>query len=136
MSQQIYTDGSFTQNGFKGEYYNTRNLTGELFQAAIEPAIDHAWKYGAPFDGMPVDQFSARWTGVYKADKDGTVKFQLAGDDGYRLFVNDKLITGDWGTIHSVPAVHLCRSVQGRYTGCVLNILIMWVRRLSVSRQE
>lgn len=97
MSQQIYTDGSFTQNGFKGEYYNTRNLTGELFQAAIEPAIDHAWKYGAPFDGMPVDQFSARWTGVYKADKDGTVKFQLAGDDGYRLFVNDKLITGDWG---------------------------------------
>ena len=59
MSQQIYTDGSFTQNGFKGEYYNTRNLTGELFQAAIEPAIDHAWKYGAPFDGMPVDQFSA-----------------------------------------------------------------------------
>ena len=97
MSQQIYTDGSFTQNGFKGEYYNTRNLTGELFQAAIEPAIDHAWKYGAPFDGMPVDQFSARWTGVYKADRDGTVKFQLAGDDGYRLFVNDKLITGDWG---------------------------------------
>ena len=97
MSQQIYTDDSFTQNGFKSEYYNTRNLTGELFQAAIEPAIDHAWKYGAPFDGMPVDQFSARWTGVYKADKDGTVKFQLAGDDGYRLFVNDKLITGDWG---------------------------------------
>ena len=40
---------------------------------------------------MPVEQFSARWTGVYKADKDGTVKFQLAGDDGYRLFVNDKL---------------------------------------------
>ena len=57
----------------RAEYYNTRNLTGELFQAAIEPAIDHAWKYGAPFDGMPVDQFSARWTGVYKADKDGTL---------------------------------------------------------------
>ena len=33
MSQQIYTDDSFTQNGFKSEYYNTRNLTGELFQA-------------------------------------------------------------------------------------------------------
>ena len=44
MSQQIYTDDSFTQNGFKSEYYNTRNLTGELFQAAIEPAIDYAWK--------------------------------------------------------------------------------------------
>ena len=40
MTHQIYPDGSFTQTGFKGEYYNTRNLTGELFQAAIEPAID------------------------------------------------------------------------------------------------
>ena len=83
MSQQIYTDGSFTQNGFKGEYYNTRNLTGELFQAAIEPAIDHAWKYGAPFDGMPVDQFSARWTGVYKADQDGIVSVNLQCADLY-----------------------------------------------------
>ena len=88
------------------------------------------------FDGMPVDQFSARWTGVYKADKDGTVKFQLAGDDGYRLFVNDKLITGDWGN-HSFSTRSAFMQVSaGRYTGCVLNILIMWVRRLSVSRQE
>ncbi len=97
LADQFYTDEQFTQQGFKSEYYNTRNLTGEIFQAGIEPRIEYAWKYGAPFAGMPTDQFSARWTGFYRAQKDGTLKFQLAGDDGYRLFVNDQLITGDWG---------------------------------------
>lgn len=97
LADQFYTDEQFTQQGFKSEYYNTRNLTGEIFQAGIESRIEYAWKYGAPFAGMPTDQFSARWTGVYRAQKDGTIKFQLAGDDGYRLFVNDQLITGDWG---------------------------------------
>lgn len=97
ISRHIYTDNSFTEHGFKSEYYNTRNLTGELFKTATESVINYAWKYDAPFEGMPVDQFSVCWNGVYRADKDGTLKFQLAGDDGYRLFVNGKLITGDWG---------------------------------------
>lgn len=97
LADQFYTDEQFTQKGFKSEYYNTRNLTGDIFRTGIEPGIEYAWKYGAPFAGMPTDQFSARWTGAYRAQKDGTIKFQLAGDDGYRLFVNDQLITGDWG---------------------------------------
>lgn len=53
----------------------------------------------------------------------------------YRLFVNDKLITGDWGTIHSVPAVHLCRSVQEIYR-LRIEYFDNVVRRLSVSRQK
>ena len=97
ISHQIYTDDEFTRQGFKSEYYTTRNLSGKLFRSAIESRIDHSWKMDAPFTGMPSDQFSACWTGVYRPDKSGTIQFQLAGDDGYRLFVNDRLITGDWG---------------------------------------
>ena len=97
ISGRIYTDESLTRNGFKSEYYNTPNLTGKLFKTSIEQNIDYTWKYGAPFEGMPADKFSVCWNGLYQADKDGTIKFQLAGDDGYRLFVNDKMVTGDWG---------------------------------------
>lgn len=97
ISHLIYTDNKFAKQGFKSEYYATRNLTGKIVQSSVESQIDYSWKYGAPFDEMPTDQFSACWTGVYRAEKDGTIQFQLAGDDGYRLFVNDKYITGDWG---------------------------------------
>ena len=97
ISHQIYTDDKFTHQGFKSEYYTTRNLSGALFLSAVEPQINYSWKYDAPFADMPADQFSVRWTGAYRADKNGTIQFQLAGDDGYRLFVNDKQITGDWG---------------------------------------
>lgn len=97
ISQQIYTDETFTRQGFKSEYYTTRNLSGKVLRSTMESQIDYSWKYDAPFDGMPTDQFSVRWEGVYRADKNGTIQFQLAGDDGYRLFVNNKLLTGDWG---------------------------------------
>lgn len=97
ITHKVYTDERMTEAGFRGEYYATVNLSGDLFTSTVEQTLRHAWKYGAPFKGMPTDKFSARWTGVYRADRDGTVKFQLAGDDGYRLFVNDKQITGDWG---------------------------------------
>lgn len=97
ISHRIYTDNSFTQQGFKSNYYTTRNFTGKVFHSSTESQIDYSWKYDAPFSGMPTDQFSVCWEGIYRADKNGTIQFQLAGDDGYRLFVNDKHITGDWG---------------------------------------
>ena len=97
ISPDIYTDSLCRKNGFKARYYNSVNLGGEVFRQQDEAAINYAWKYGAPFPGLPDDKYSACWTAVYRPQRSGTVQFQLAGDDGYRLFVNDKLLTGDWG---------------------------------------
>ena len=97
ISPDIYTDSSCVKRGFKARYYNSVNLGGEVFRQQDEAAINYAWKYGAPFPGLPDDKYSACWTAVYRPQRSGTVQFQLAGDDGYRLFVNDKLLTGDWG---------------------------------------
>lgn len=97
ISTDIYVDGRDQERGFKATYYNSVDLSGEIFRQRIETVIDHAWKYGAPFPGLPDDKYSARWTAIYRPKTRGTVQFQLAGDDGYRLFVNDQLLTGDWG---------------------------------------
>lgn len=93
----IYTDQTFTTQGFKGTYFNNMQLDGVPFKQTIDKTIRNNWKYKGPFEGMPDDKFSVCWTGIYKAPKDGTIKFHMAGDDGYRLFVNDSLTTGDWG---------------------------------------
>lgn len=97
ISPDIYTDSLCTKLGFKACYYNSVNLSGAIFKQREETSINYAWKYGAPFPGLPDDKYSACWTAVYRPRTSGTVQFQLAGDDGYRLFVNDRLLTGDWG---------------------------------------
>ncbi|MDE7127864.1 MAG: glycoside hydrolase family 3 C-terminal domain-containing protein, partial [Bacteroidales bacterium] len=65
--------------------------------------ISFFWKYGSPAKGIPDDKFSVAWEGVYKAEKDGVVRFLMSGDDGYRLFVDGVLLGGDWGN-HSLSS--------------------------------
>ena len=97
----VYVDESSAEQGFKAEYYNNKTLTGEVYRTETETDPTHYWSYGHPFDGMPDDGFSVRWTGVYKAPSSGTVRVKMAGDDGYRLYVNGELKGGDWGN-HSL----------------------------------
>lgn len=97
----VFTDATFSENGFIAEYYNNVRPEGDVFKTGVETDPTHYWKYAGPFEGMLDDKFSVRWTGVLKADKSGLVRVKMAGDDGYRLFVDGKNIGGDWGN-HSL----------------------------------
>lgn len=93
----VYADSDFKTPGFKGEYFSNQKFEGEPAHVRIDakPAFD--WQYGKAFDDMPEDHFSVRWSGVYRPQKSGTIKIDIGGDDGYRLKVNGKTVTGDWG---------------------------------------
>lgn len=93
----FYTAAGSQEKGFKGEFFPNRNLSGNPVVTRTDTKIDFNWKDKAPMEGMPADNFSIRWTGVYRPVKDATVQFNVAGDDGYRLFVDDQEILGDWG---------------------------------------
>ena len=97
----VYVNDSSDVKGFSAEYFCNKKLSGTPFKTLTEENPTHYWSYGHPFDGMPDDGFSATWAGVYKAEDSGTVRVKMAGDDGYRLYVNGKLIGGDWGN-HSL----------------------------------
>ena len=97
----MYVNDSSDVKGFSAEYFCNKKLSGTPFKTLTEENPTHYWSYGHPYDGMPDDGFSATWTGVYKAEDSGTVRVKMAGDDGYRLYVNGKLIGGDWGN-HSL----------------------------------
>ena len=67
--------------------------------ALLEPVIpesEHDWGMNTPFNGFPVDSFSVQWSGIYRPQKSGIVEFVMTGDDGYCLFLDEKLIIWDW----------------------------------------
>lgn len=94
---EIFTDTTFSEKGFRADYYCSVRPEGEVFRTIVEETPTHYWQYGSPFEGMPDDRFSVVWTGVYEAGKSGTVRVSMSGDDGYRLFVNGQNKGGDWG---------------------------------------
>jgi beta-glucosidase len=83
--------------GFKAEYYNNRDLTGQPHKTQLEPALNHLWQEGEKVIGnIKANDFSARYTTNYKAIINGSITFELEADDGYRFFVNDKQVLNAW----------------------------------------
>ena len=84
------------ETGYKAAYYLGTDPVGAPLHVRTEKSVTGRWGYGAPFGDMPDDGYSVAWDGYYKAPEDGLVRAVMSGDDGYRLFVNGRLLDGHW----------------------------------------
>jgi len=83
--------------GFLGEYFTGMGLSGKPVVTRVDERIEFDWAYLSPADGIPSDGFSVRWTGVVgPAAATSEAIFAVTGDDGFRLWVDDKLVIDQW----------------------------------------
>jgi len=81
--------------GMKAEYFDNIELKGEPKVTRIDKLINFRWNK-SPAQDLAKDNFSARWTGFIKAPKPGDYEFVVRGDDGYRLYIDEKLVLDRW----------------------------------------
>jgi len=94
VNNQYQWDG---KPGFKAEYFNNKELKGEPEVIRTEDNIDHSWQEGEAVVGnIRANNFSARYSTHFIAGEDGDITFELDGDDGYKLLVNDKEQINTW----------------------------------------
>ena len=84
----------------KGEYFANKDLSGQPTLVRNDPQLDFVWTGKSPAAGLPVNDFSARWTGKLIPTETGRCTFNLNSDDGVRLFLNDELMIDNW-TVHA-----------------------------------
>ena len=82
--------------GLKGEYFTNKDLAGPPTITRVDKQIRFQWGESSPASGMPPDNFSIRWTGKIRVESEGDYQFFVQGDDGYRLFINDQPVLGEW----------------------------------------
>ncbi len=92
-------------HGLSGEYFSNPNLKGKPIVTRIDSIVYFDWKLGGPAENMSGDNFSARWTGYLTVPISGNYEIGVTSDDGFRLYINDKLLMDDW-TAH-VPRKHV-----------------------------
>jgi hypothetical protein len=83
------------EQAWRGEYFANPSLWGAATLIRYDAAIDFYWGYGSPGYGIPVDNFSVRWTRAVYLDA-GRYTFSALADDGVRLWVDGQLIIDDW----------------------------------------
>ena len=86
-----------TAKGLKGEYFDNVTLTGKPLFTRIDPTIQFGWTLFSPDpEKLSYDFYSIRWTGKLRASTSGKLKIGVDGNDGYRLYLNNKLVIDNW----------------------------------------
>jgi len=82
--------------GFKGEYFNNKELKGEPVVVRTDEQINFDWSRGRPAPEINEDGFSVRWTGKFVPPESGTYQLGAMADDGVLVYVDGKLLVDAW----------------------------------------
>ncbi|HYH00851.1 MAG TPA: glycoside hydrolase family 3 C-terminal domain-containing protein [Terriglobales bacterium] len=116
----IYDETQFTvgaEGGLRGmtaEYFNNTELSGTPALTRRDRHVNFRWGQASYVAGGPVNDFSVRWTGYFTPDASAEYKFYVSGDDGYRVFVDDKPLIERWQTQGDTLTVKTLNLEQGK----------------------
>jgi beta-glucosidase len=96
IEPRYFTGVEGTQKtGMKGEYYDNMSLTGKPVFTRIDSMVNFNFGTNSPAPGVPKDHFSIRWKGTI-IPPEPIHHLGTSTDDGARLYLNGKLLIGDW----------------------------------------
>jgi beta-glucosidase len=88
-----------TQDGKPGltaEYFNNIDLSGKASLTRTDAQLNFHWTLYGPDEKLGNSFYSARWTGYISSPKSGKIKIGLDGNDGFRLYINNKILIDRW----------------------------------------
>lgn len=86
-----------TEKGLLGEYYANSAFSGAPAYSQVNSRLSFAWTLFSPDEKkLPYDSYSIRWTGNITSPVDGTYNIGVTGNDGYRIYIDNKLVVDNW----------------------------------------
>ncbi|GAA4210338.1 glycoside hydrolase family 3 protein [Pedobacter jeongneungensis] len=82
--------------GLSGKYYSGLDFSGVPVKTVQDKAINFSWTLYPPDEKLDLDNYSISWEGSIKVPQNADLNIGLEGNDGYRLYLNDKLVIDNW----------------------------------------
>ena len=84
------------RKGLQGEYWDNNRFEGAPALTRVDPQVDFGWTLSSPGRGIPYDWYSVRWRGELVVPASGVTRLGVEGNDGYRLWLDDRLVIDAW----------------------------------------
>ena len=106
--------GGANERGLRGEYFANPDLAGEPAARRVDPKVDFHWTFLPPAPGLATDWYSVRWTGSLVGPESGPRRIGVEGNDGFRLWLDGRLIIDRWRKSSVRTAAAEVRLEKGR----------------------
>jgi beta-glucosidase len=93
------TGGGEGKPGLAGEYFSNPTLSGSPTLTRVDTSANFEFNNVAPAPGLPMGDYSIRWTGELIAPVDGDYRLGVGADGGFRLSLDGKVVVDDWSPV-------------------------------------
>jgi beta-glucosidase len=109
-SKYLRPEPGSSAEGLKGEYFSGRDFSGAPNLTRVDPRVAFRWDRVSPTDdlvargelpperALGAEHFSVRWTGQLLPPVSGRYEIEVGADDGFRLYVDNRLVLDAWQT--------------------------------------
>lgn len=88
--------GVGTGTGLHAQYWANSTFSGTPAVTRTDASLNFAWRtQGSPAASIPVDNFSARWTGLVQAQFTGPHTFVTVSDETVKVWIDGKVVIDD-----------------------------------------
>ncbi|WP_202845658.1 glycoside hydrolase family 3 protein [Luteimonas saliphila] len=106
--QYLRPEAGATERGLRGEYFTSKDLSGEPVLVRVDTQIGFRWDRGSPTDNlmargeagpdnaMPNENFSIRWSGQLLPPVSGRYRIEAGANDGFRLYIDGRRVLDHW----------------------------------------
>lgn len=101
-------------DGLDGEYFGNIGLEGTPVLTRRDRTVDFSWPFGGPDTALAYGWYSVRWQGTLTPRRSGPLQLAVEGNDGFRLFVDDRLVLDRWRKRSFSRAAVTVPAAQGR----------------------
>ncbi|MDR1408117.1 MAG: glycoside hydrolase family 3 C-terminal domain-containing protein [Tannerella sp.] len=99
MLTDLQLENLVADEGFSVAFFNNPNLEGDPVYTGFSKTINFRSSARQPvMPGVNTEEYSSRFEGVFGAPVTGEIELHVSYDDGYRLYVNDRLLSEAWTT--------------------------------------
>ncbi|MDR0756337.1 MAG: glycoside hydrolase family 3 C-terminal domain-containing protein [Tannerella sp.] len=83
-------------DGFSVEFFNNTSLEGEPAYRGVAKKLLFGSFDNPVMPGVNLEDYSSRFEGTIQSPVTGEIEFNISFDDGYRFYVNGRLVSESW----------------------------------------
>lgn len=98
-AKNLYTDKSGSARGLMASYFNGLEPGQNWVKTSTVNELNESYTFMSPDSSLDANHFSVRYTGYLVPEKTGQYQLALEGNDGFRMYLDNRLIIDQWSKL-------------------------------------